>query len=35
VLSNVSTIESTDSSWDEVERRRLRNSDCAGWWSDP
>ena len=23
----------TDSAWDDAERRRLRNSDSAGWWS--
>jgi len=28
-----SRVRGTNSSWDEVERRRLRNSDSAGWWS--
>ena len=28
-----SRVRGTDSSWDEAERRRLRNSDSAGWWS--
>jgi len=28
-----SWVQGIDSSWDEAERRRLRNSDSAGWWS--